>query len=52
MNPAYNIEEARNFFLENSSGRLVCVSGRSRTIVNTYPDAVKWFNSVRTPKML
>lgn len=43
MNIARSIEEARVWFLNNSSGALVCErSGRRRT-VSTYDEAVAFF---------
>ena len=40
----YNIEEAENWFLNNSSGNIICVKDGIETEVDCYADAIIAFN--------
>lgn len=42
---AYSIEEAMNFFLNNSSGSVTCIKNEDKKVCNCYPDAVEFFNN-------
>lgn len=38
-----NLEEARQWFLENSTGSLVCIKGEESKICKSYPEAVEYY---------
>lgn len=40
----YNLDEAMNFFLKNSSGTCICVKDGIEKECNCYPDAQEFFN--------
>lgn len=41
----YNLKEAMIFFLENSSGSIICVKGNQEKKCTSYPEAEEFFNS-------
>lgn len=46
MIPQVNsLEEARDWFLENSSGNVMCVKGAEQRECNCYPDAKAFYES-------
>jgi hypothetical protein len=40
----YSLEEARDFFIENLTGNVICKDGDREREVNCYPDAVRFYN--------
>ena len=42
---AYNLDEARDFFLSHSSGQIKCVDGEREKIVDSFPEARAFFNN-------
>lgn len=41
-----NLEEARDWFLENSGGDLICVKGLESKSCSSYPEAKQFFERV------
>jgi len=44
MPVVYSLAEARDWFLSHSSGSVKCVRGNNSAIVDSYPDAEKFFS--------
>lgn len=42
----YNLSEAKNFFLENSSGSITCVKNGKEKECNSYVEALAFFNDL------
>ena len=46
MDKVYDLHEAKDWFLKNSSGNVICVDGRNGSKeVDCYPDAETFFNN-------
>lgn len=40
----YSLEEAKEWFLYNSSGSVICMDGDVGKVCETYQEAKKWYN--------
>lgn len=47
MDRICNIEDARDWFLKNSSGNIFCKKNRIEKEINCFPDALEFFETLR-----